>query len=135
MKLRLKEDPKEWVKFTAVMLVFPAALLVGLWRRHRLGLPGLESGFGVLLMVLGLCVLQPRWFRGFYRGGMTVTHAIGQLMGTVLLTLFFLLLLTPLGWLLKLMGKDLLGLKRPAAGTATYWKPSRGWNDRFDRQF
>jgi len=33
-------------------------------------------------VVLLLALIQPRWFRGFYRGGMTVSFHIGQVIGT-----------------------------------------------------
>jgi hypothetical protein len=54
-------------------------------------------------------------------------------MGKVLLTIFFLLVVTPLGLLLRLLGKDLLRLKR-RRDVATHWQPAKS-NHQFDRQF
>jgi hypothetical protein len=54
-------------------------------------------------------------------------------MGAVMLTLFFLLLLTPLGLILRITGKDPLQLKRPRSAR-TYWHPSRA-GSAFDRLF
>jgi len=41
--------------------------------------------------------------------------------------------LTPLGLLLRLMGKDLLGLKK-VSGAATYWQSARA-TDQLDTQY
>jgi hypothetical protein len=133
MKLKLKEDPKEWFKFTAVMalvVVVVTALLI----RSKIFSPIALVFVGVLLhFTLITCYVRPAWFRGFYRAGMTVTFRIGQVMGFVWLTLFFLLILTPLGLLLRLMGKDLLKIKR-SPGATSYWNVSRPPGP-FDRMF
>ena len=133
MKPRLKEEPKEWLKFTAVMAVVAGALAVSLHWKKVIPRPALVGALVLLVAVLLLCWSRPRLFRGFYRGGMTASFHVGQVMGRVLLTIFFLLVLTPLGLLLRLMGKDLLKLKRPA-NAATYWTDARS-NQHFDRQF
>jgi saxitoxin biosynthesis operon SxtJ-like protein len=132
MKPKLREEPKEWLKFTAVMAVFPAAAAFALYRKKQLPAGGLALVWGALGCILLLCALRPRWFRGFYRAGMTVSFHLGQFSGRILLTLFFLVALTPLGLLLRLLGKDLLQLKRRQ--TPSYWRAARPWSP-FDRQF
>src|SRR5262245_54850827 len=99
MKLKLHEEPKEWLKFTVVMAVLPAAFSFALYRKGHLPAAGLAGVWGGLACVLLLCGLRPRLFRGFYRSGMTVTFHVGQVMGRVLLTIFFLVALTPAGLL------------------------------------
>ncbi len=133
MKPKLKEEPREWLKFTAVMEVLAGALAVSLHWKKVIPRPALVGVLVFLVAALLLCWSRPRLFRGFYRAGMTASFYVGQVMGRVLLTFFFLLVLTPLGLLLRLMGKDLLKLKRPA-NAATYWTESRP-NHHFDRQF
>ena len=133
MKLRLKEEPVEWLKFTAVMALMLALVAGLLSRRNLITRATLGAVIGALLLALLVCWIRPRCFRGFYRGGMTVSFHFGQVMGKVLLTLFFLLVVTPLGLLLRLLGKDLLRLKR-RRDAATYWQPSKS-NNQFDRQF
>ncbi len=54
-------------------------------------------------------------------------------MGKVLLSLFFFIVVTPMGLLLRLLGKDLLQLKRTAE-TKTYWQKAKNNRD-FDRMF
>ena len=132
MKLKLKDDPKEWLKFTAVMAVLTGVVSLLLFRRNVLTTNALTFIGAVLVVALLACWARPGWFRGFYRAGMTATFRIGQVMGWVWLTLFFLFVLTPLGLLLRLLGKDLLALKRRNA--PTYWRTTRT-NNQFDRQF
>ncbi|HAM70568.1 MAG TPA: hypothetical protein DCM86_02880 [Verrucomicrobiales bacterium] len=133
MKLKLKENPREWQKFAAVV----AILLCGVaWMARRRGwLP--PAGFlpvcGLALLVPLTSLVIPRPFRVLYRVGMTASHHVGQVMGRILLTLFFLLVLTPLGLLLRLAGKDLLRL-RPAPEAKTFWTPCRDARD-LDRMF
>ncbi|HXG47002.1 MAG TPA: hypothetical protein VNO52_05210 [Methylomirabilota bacterium] len=124
MRLKLQENPREWQKFTAVMMLLPVLAGALLWRKGVLTLPmwlGLVTG---ALCVCLFSVLRPQAFRGFYRAGMTVSHHVGKLMGTVLLALVFLLVVTPLGLLLRALGKDLLQLRRPRP-TDSYWTQAR----------
>ena len=132
MKLKLKEEPKEWLKFTAVMAALAVLVSALLYRRKVIGVEAL-SGIGIVaVLVLCICAIYPRWFRGFYRVGMTASFRVGQALGWVWLTLLFLLVLTPLGLLLRAFGEDLLAMKRRKADT--YWRPARPPGD-FDRQF
>ena len=78
MKLKLKEDPKEWFKFTVVMVIV-AVVITALLIRSKV-LPPIALVFaGVFLhFVLAACWVRPVWFRGFYRTGMTMSFRIGQ---------------------------------------------------------
>ena len=122
MKPKLKENPKDWLKFTVVCCVIGMLIVRALQRRgilrHGLAL----ALFAVALAALVLCIVRPTWFRGFYRAGMTVSFYIGQIVSRVLLSVLFLLVVTPLGLLLRLFGKDLLHLKRKPA-SESYWHP------------
>lgn len=131
--LRLKENPREWQKFVAVIGVALNLLIWLLWWRGRVPLAfGIVSGSAAIAALVA-ALIQPRWFRGFYRGGMTVSFQIGQMIGRVLLTIFFFLLVTPLGLLLRCMGKDLLQLKRDSRAES-WWQPAKN-NREFDRMF
>lgn len=130
---KLKEDPREWRKFVLAMSL--AAALLGWILHHKHILPDAVFypwiGLAVVLALAGACC--PSLFRGVYRKVMTASFYVGQVMGRVLLTLFFLLLVTPLGLILRLIGKDLIGLKKAPPG-ASYWRPARS-SHHFDRQF
>jgi len=124
MKLQFKENPKEWRK-SALLTALGLAVLSTLlrWRRH---LPA--NYWLVLLALLGsiaICaVLQPRWFRGWYRLSLRLAFYSSQFIGRCVLFVFFIFILTPLGWVLRFMGKDSLQLKSPP-NAATYWHPAR----------
>ena len=124
MKLKLKEEPREWLKFTGVMALAGALVAFALQRKHVIPREAFIATLIVLAVGLAICSVRPRWFRGFYRAGMTASWHIGQVMGRVLLTVFFLLLVTPLGLLLRLLGKDLLELKRRPDATS-YWRVAK----------
>jgi hypothetical protein len=133
MRLKLKEEPREWQKFTAAMAVVLGAVTVLLWKRQIIPPVTLISVLTLLSVALLLCLVRPRWFRLFYRAGMTLSSAIGQIVSTILLALFFLCLLTPLAFITRLLGKDLLNTKRSPLAT-TYWRPAKS-NNQFDREF
>ena len=127
MQPKLKESPREWLKFTAVMTLLVSVLSFMLARRV------FPVVVAIAAFTLIVCAVRPRLFRGFYRSGMTISFYIGQVMGRILLTIFFILVVTPLGLLLRLTGKDLLQLKRPP-GASSYWRPGKTSNQ-FDRMF
>ena len=133
MKLRLKENPGEWVKFMLLNAGVMGLILTLLWWRHVLPGRWWARGLGVLALVALLVLIQARWFRGFYRVGMRLSHRLGEFTGGIFLTIFFLLVLTPLGLALRLFGKDLLRLKRDPRAS-TYWQPARPPNS-LDRLF
>jgi hypothetical protein len=55
---------------------------------------------------------------------MTVSFHIGQVMGKVILSAFYLFVLTPLGLILRVAGKELLEM-RIDRRRESYWKPAR----------
>ena len=103
------------------------------WWRGKIPLAVPVAVASAAVMVLLVALIRPRWFRGFYRGGMTVSFHIGQAIGKVMLTIFFFVIVTPLGLLLRLTGKDLLELKRDAS-EKTWWRPAKNSRE-FDRMF
>ena len=78
-----------------------------------------------LLAVVAVCaVLQPRWFRGWYRLSLRLGFYSSQFIGRCVLLLFFIFIITPLGLVLRLAGKDPLQLKRPR-DAKTYWHQAK----------
>jgi len=120
MKLDLKEEPKEWRK-AAWMSALGLALLSSLLRWRRV-LPVAAWGL-VLCLLAALAVaaaLRPRWFRAYYRFSARLGFAISRVAGWAVLALLFFIVITPLGLVLRMLGKDPLRLRRPA-GAASYW--------------
>jgi len=124
MKLHYKEDPKEWRK-SALLSALGVAILSSLlhWRKH---LPvHVWCAVLTLLAVVAIAtMLQPRWFRGWYRFSLRLGFYSSQFIGRAVLALFFIFVMTPLGWALRLAGKDPLRLK-PAHDAKTYWHQSK----------
>jgi hypothetical protein len=122
MKLRLKENPREWLKFTAAAAVFVA--IVGLVSRKR-GVLHMPIWAPFVPGILALCVgaIWPRTMRGPYRAVMTLSFHVGQIIGGFLLTALFVIFLTPMALLLRITGKDLLGLRKPPG--ETFWRPAK----------
>ena len=75
---------------------------------------------GAALIVLGAVV--PRALKYIYIGWMSVAFVLGFIMARVILTLFFFLVITPIGLAARLMGKDFLSLKL-GPNAASYWIP------------
>ena len=75
---------------------------------------------GVGLIVLGAVV--PRALKYVYIGWMSVAFVLGFFMARVILTLFFYLVITPIGLAARQMGKDFLRLKLDPNATS-YWIP------------
>jgi uncharacterized membrane protein len=133
MKLKLKEDPKEWRK-AALMSALGLALMSSLLRWRR-----------VLPVVLWACILcflaivavtalaRPRLFRGYYRFTARFGFGLSRWAGYVILALFFFIVITPLGLVLRMLGKDPLRLRRPVKAES-YWSPVRGKSS-LDRLF
>ena len=133
MRLNFKEDPKEWRK-SALLTVLGLAILSSLlhWRKH---LP--VNAWLTLLGLLGLAAVcaiwQPRWFRSWYRLSLRLGFYSSQFIGRCVLILFFIFIITPLGLMLRLAGKDPLQLTRPNK-PATYWRPAKACSP-LDRLF
>jgi hypothetical protein len=124
MKLKLKEDPKEWRKAALLSALALAVLSTVLRWRHILA-PAVWLCLLVLLASVAMAAcLWPPMFRGYYRISSRISFVISQFLGRVVLAVFFVLVLTPLALGLRLFGKDLLRLKRPR-DAATYWNQSK----------
>jgi hypothetical protein len=75
-------------------------------------------GPGVALFSLG--VVFPRSLKYIYLGWMTLAFVLGFVMSHLILTLFFFLVITPIGLAARVCGKDFLGLNLDQ-GTESYW--------------
>jgi hypothetical protein len=124
MKLNYKEDPKEWRK-SAVMSVIALTIIISLLRwRQRLPVNTWYFVLALLAIVAISSVLRPRWFRGYYRLSMMLGFYSSRFVGRCVLGVLFFLIVTPLGLVFRLAGKDPLQLKRPQ-DAATYWHQAK----------
>ena len=133
MRARIKEDPREWRKFILLACgIFSLVTGLSYWR-------GAVSSrfFGSVIIIAAstalLAIAKPELFGGIYRVAMGLSFRIGQIMGKVILGIFYLLILTPLAVALRIMRKDLLGT-RIDAEKPSYWKEPRQ-RGKLDQQF
>src|ERR1041384_394534 len=114
---QLKTGDRDLRKFGLLVGGVFAALGVWFLLRHKPAAPYFLIA-GVPLLLLGLLV--PRALRQVYLAWMTVAFVLGLTVSTVLLTLFFFFVITPIGLAARCVGKDFLRLKLNRQAT-TYW--------------
>ena len=133
MKLKLKEDPKEWRK-AAWMSALGLAVLSSLLRWRR-GLP--VAGWAIVVCLLAALIVaaawRPRWFRGYYRFSTKLGFVLSRMAGFAVLAILFFIVITPLGVVLRMLGQDPLRLRRPS-DVKSYWSKVRGQSS-LDRLF
>ncbi|MBO6575774.1 MAG: hypothetical protein JJ896_12290 [Rhodothermales bacterium] len=100
--------------------VFLAIAVFLMWRSDWV--PGTAAtvliAVGTPLVMLG--TLLPGALRTVYPAWMLIALVLGTIMTRVLLTLVFLLVVTPIALMLRLAGKDPMN-RRPDPGMRTYW--------------
>jgi hypothetical protein len=123
VRLKLRDNPREWRKFSVVAVLFASAISMLLWRRSWIPDLGLQIALVAFALLLVLSLVRPTAFRPAYLVSMRFSHAMGQVVGRMVLVFCFLFILTPIAILLRLLGHDLLHLRRRACDS--YWKPAR----------
>lgn len=109
------KDPERAFGFSVgLVLSAVAALFLG---RGRAPLAGALGATGGLLIVLAAA--RPRWLKRPSAVWWRMAHALAYVNARVLLTLIFAIVLTPVGLLWRLAGKDPLARRR---------QPSTGWS-------
>lgn len=124
MKLKLKEEPREWRK-SALMSLLGAAILSSVLRwRHILPVAAWLALLCLLAALAMAAVIRPPWFRGYYRFSAKLGFALSRTAGNIILAFFFLFVITPLAVAMRMFGNDTLRLRRPPAVTS-YWSKAR----------
>ena len=133
MNVRYKEHPAAWRKTTLLTLLGLGLISTLARGRHVLNSPqwfGVLAGLGCA--ALSAC-LRPTWFRGFYRFSTWAGFWSSQAVVRFFLAMVFVLLITPAGLILRLLGKDSLHLKR-SPRAASYWRQAKPGGS-LDRSF
>ena len=116
---KLKTGVRELRKFGLMVGGVFVAIGVVLLLRHKSNYP-IVLGVGSTLILFG--AIWPRALKWIYVAWMTLAFTLGFVMSNVILTLFFFLLVTPIGLLARLFGKDFLAQKLDKKA-ASYWIP------------
>jgi len=118
---------------TPVML-----LVIGLLLRWRMGLPmaGLVGLCLVGLLVFVASRVSPRLVRPVYVGLMLAGYPIGWVISHLVMVLFYFGVITPVGLIFRLLGRDMLH-RRWDPRRETYWTehPQCDSVERYFRQF
>lgn len=88
--------------------------------RHGLPLGVLPPALGLAGLIVAALLLIPRVDQAFFIAVMRVMAIVGFFVSSTLMALSFYLVVTPMGWMLRLAGKDPLGLRAAPA-----WHPHR----------
>ena len=129
-----RPDARELRRFAVAMLIgFTILGLLSVWRAW--GISTASIIFWSAGAVLAIAALIPGLGRIAYLAVYLPTSIIGYVVSNVILALMFFLVITPLGILLKLMGKDVLQQRKQK--NSTQWTPIKGvkTEDSYYRQF
>ncbi|HST31185.1 MAG TPA: SxtJ family membrane protein [Chthoniobacterales bacterium] len=105
---KLKTGPRDLRKFGLMVGGVFVAIGILMLVRHRLSYPFMVW-IGAALIAFG--AVWPRGLKYIYLAWMTLAFTLGFVMSNVILVLLFFLLVTPIGLLARLFGKDFLGRK------------------------
>ena len=132
---KLKAGPGDLRQFGLVVGGVFGLLACWLWLRHKPFYPYLLVP---AVPLLGLGSVWPRSLKWVYLGWMALALLLGHVVSTLLLVLFFFLVVTPIGLLARCLGQDFLCRKWDRQA-ASYWL-SRDLSQRktktdYERQF
>jgi hypothetical protein len=113
----MKANVKELRKFSIILFLgFGVIGLLVFWRKGEAGLVLGEIGLAFLLCGLTL----PKLLVYPYKGWITLSLILGFLMSHLILSLMYYLLFTPIGIVMRMLGKDFLSKQFDKNGK-TYW--------------
>jgi hypothetical protein len=127
--MRMDRDPgrRELAVFAAVLPLTFA--LLGFIVGHRFGFTAARNGLWVAGVVLTAAYFAvPRLRRPLYIGMSAAVYPIGWLLSHVILLSVFLLVVTPMAVLLRMLGRDPLE-RRFDPAVPTYWVPHHSPSD------
>lgn len=116
---QLKTSPRDLRKFGLVVGGVFALLAAWTWWR---GKPAFPYFLGAALPLLVLGLIWPKALKWVYIGWMSLAFVLGFAVSTVLLTVFFYLVVTPIGLIAKMAGQDFLS-RRIDPEAKSYWLP------------
>src|SRR5687768_13958227 len=113
-----RDEKREAKKFGVVVGI--ALVLIGGWLLYRGGTTAPYVLFGVAAPMVLLPFAAAQLWLKFFRLWMKVAEAISFVMTRVILSTFFFLILTPVGLIMRILGKTPLDLVYKD-GKASYW--------------
>lgn len=121
--------------FAGLQMAFFALIAWSVWRRSET--PSAAATILTVSVIVGVVgLVAPSAIRWIYVGWMLAVFPIGWVVSHVIVAAVFYLVITPIGLLLKLSGRDLLDRRFDPSATS-YWKerPAPPDTSRYFRQF
>jgi len=119
---------------TALVVAVVFAAIAG-WQIYR-GRPTTAMVLGACAVLLGVTAAVPPAARVFHRAWWRFAEALGFINSSILLSVFYFLVMMPVGFLMRLLGRD--PLSRRENKRDTYWIPrasTRQVKASFERSF
>ena len=110
-------------QFSAAWLVFFLALGARQYFSRGHHQAGLLLG-AIAIVIGGLGLLKPSALRWLFVGWMVLAFPIGWAISQIMLALMFYGLLTPIAFLFRVKGRDLLS-RKPSPQRASFWIPKQ----------
>jgi len=124
--MSMEEALKQNKKFAYTLaIVFTLIAVYRIFLKHQNGWWAL---IGLSIVLLLLSFVKPILLNQTRLGWEKFGQVLGVINTYVLLTVFYFLILTPLGLLMRLFGKDILKLKKQN-NLATYWEQDNSRTD------
>jgi hypothetical protein len=135
MARRKHDETKQAVRFAWILLVLLSALAgFSAWRGHWIR-SGVVATLAVAAPVVAYAA-RPLWM-AFFARWMRFAEVLGMISTTIILSVFFFLVLTPVGLVARLFRKDPLDLDWKNR-RATYWvdrEPTEPTLERYEKQY
>ena len=113
----MKADIKDLRKFSLTLfLAFAILGLLVVWKRGEAGL--IFCGVGLALLLCGL--ISPKLLVSPYKGWITLSLVLGFVMTHLVLLLMYYVVFTPVGIVMRVLGRDILH-KQFEKNETTYW--------------
>jgi len=110
-------------QFAALGMVF--FLVFGTWKVLFSNQLLLGLSLEIVAVLIGLAgLVRPALLRRIFIAWMVVAFPIGWIISQIILAVLYFLVLTPVAWILRLRGRDLLG-RTPTPERVSYWEPKQ----------
>jgi hypothetical protein len=134
IKLNRNPPDRELRQFAVIFFLFFAVVAAIAYFRGSVNAAATALTIGVLTGAIGY--MRVAFVRPIYLGWMYAAYPIGWVVSHVVLAIVFYLLVTPVGWLMRLVRYDPLE-RQFSASAKTYWSPIEARLDKtsYFRQF
>ena len=114
-KKEIKINKKNNITFGILFFIF--FLIIGLYPLVSVGVIRIWS-FVLSLVFLIITIIRPNLFTFLNRPWIQIGIFLGKIISPIVMSLVFFFVVTPIGILVRILKKDVMGLKR---GASSYW--------------